>query len=130
NKITEFIGDVKPAVYAHAWQGSAPFDANLGLPDELRVMITGQTTSAYATFSAHARPVAHYLTIFGIKNTMRLDFISGTMIFTSASILPGAIGRLSCSFGQAWQYFRESGRNVIRFARSQYDYLDGLNFLL
>jgi len=130
NKITEFIIEERPIVYAHAWQRSDPFNANLGLPDELRVMIRGQTSSAHAIFSAHARPLAHYLTIFGTKNTMHLDFISSTMTFSSTSTLPGTIGRLSCAFGQAWQYFREGGRNVIRFARSQYHYLDGLNFLL
>jgi predicted dehydrogenase len=130
NKITEFINDERPSVHASAWRGGGPLDATLGLPDELRVMISGQTASAYATFSAHARPLAHYLSIFGIKNTMHLDFISGTLTFATTSALPGAIGRVWCSFGQARQYFRESGRNVFRFARSQYDYLDGLNFLL
>src|SRR5713101_1813211 len=130
NKVTEFITEEKPTVCAQAWQRSGPFDANLGLPDELRVVIRGKTTSAYATFSAHARPLAHYLTIFGTKNTMHLDFISDTMTFSSTSSLPGAVGRLSGAFGQAWQYFREGGRNVIRLARSQYHYLDGLDFLV
>jgi predicted dehydrogenase len=147
NKVTEFIPEEKPPVSAQAWQRSGPSDANanfvdanlvgpnlvdpnLGLPDELRVVIRGKTTSAYATFSAHARPLAHYLTIFGTKNTMHLDFTSDTMTFSSTSSLPGAVGRLSGAFGQAWQLFREGGRNVIRLARSQYHYLDGLDFLV
>ena len=129
NKITEFIIEERPAICSHAWQ-MGKGNANLGLPDELRVMVSGQTTSAYATFSSHARPLAHYLTIFGTKNTMHLDFMSGTMTFSVSSTLPGSIGRLSGTFGQAWQYFREGGRNVIRFTRSRYHYLEGLNFLL
>lgn len=107
NKVTEFVPDKNPILHAHAWKGSGPFDANLNMPDELRVVLSGEATSAYATFSAHARPLAHYLAIFGTKNTMHLDFTSGTMTSTFSPTLPGAIGRLSYPFGQAWQYLRE-----------------------
>jgi len=51
------------------------------------------------------------------------------MTFSSTPQLPGTIGRLSCAFGQAGQYFFQGARNVVRFARSEYQYFAGLNFL-
>ncbi len=124
-KLTEFITDDRPTIHAHALPTTNTHD----FPDELRIMILGRRTSGYATFSAHARPIAHSLTVFGTRNTLHLDLVSGCMTFSSTPQLPGTIGRLSCAFGQAGQYFFQGARNVVRFARSEYQYFAGLNFL-
>lgn len=125
NKITEFVTDDAPTIYAHAFPRIDVRD----FPDELRIMILGENTSGYATFSSHARPLAHTLTVCGTRNTLHLDLISGCLTSSSTPSLPGAIGRLSCTFGQAGQYFLQGARNVARFARSEYQYFAGLNFL-
>ena len=126
NKVTELIPDPEPRISVDAWEESG----SLGMPDELRVMIRGTQTSAYATFSSHCRPVMHRLTVFGSKNTVHLDFLGSCITFESNPKLPGDFGRLSCAFDQAKQYLFQGGRNVIRFARSEYQYFAGLNFLI
>jgi predicted dehydrogenase len=125
NKITEFVTDDRPTILAHALPKLDTYD----FPDELRIMILGENTSGYATFSAHARPIAHSLTVFGTRNTLHLDLVGGSLTSSSNPQFPGAMGRLSCAFGQAGQYFLQGARNVMRFARSEYQYFAGLNFL-
>jgi hypothetical protein len=100
------------------------------MPDELRLMICDDKVSAFATFSSHARPVAHFLNVYGTKNTARLDFEIGVMTLASSSALPGSLGRLSRTFGQGFQYFRQGTTNAIGFVRSEYHVLAGLGFLI
>jgi predicted dehydrogenase len=128
NKVTEFMSD-RATVHARSWQRDGP-QSPCDLPNELRLMLFDGDRSAFATFTSHAQPLAHFMNIYGTKNTARLDFEIGTITLTSASALPGAFGRLSRTFGQGAQYFRQGTRNVIRFARSEYHTLAGLNFLI
>jgi predicted dehydrogenase len=131
NKVTEFVTDEKPLVHAYSWQSAQPStNRDCDLPDELRVMVIGEKKSAYATFSAHSRPVRHFLTFYGTKNTAHLDFESGTITLGRDSVLPGVLGRLVSPFAHGWQQFREGGRNVLRFARSEYHFFEGFNYLI
>jgi predicted dehydrogenase len=127
NKVTEFVLDERPSVLAHASQRGA---SAFAVVDELRVMIAGRDVTGYATFSAHARPVAHTLTVYGTRNTLALDFVAGTLTRRSTSSLPGSLGRLQGAFDQSWQQLRVGGANVVRFARSQLHYLTGLRNLI
>jgi predicted dehydrogenase len=131
NKITEFLTDEKPLVQAYSWQGAdrlPRFDYEL--PDELRVLVIGEKQSAYGTLSSHSRPVQHLLTFYGTKNTAHLDFENSTITLCRDSVLPGVLGRLASPFAQGWQHIREGGRNVLRFARSEYHFFEGFNYLL
>jgi predicted dehydrogenase len=131
NKITEFLPDEKHLVQAYAWQGADRIHkVDFNLPNELRVMIIGEKRSAYATFSSHSRPVQHFLTFYGTKNTAHLNFENSTITLVHDSVLPGVLGRLAFPFAQGWQHIREGGRNVLRFARSQYHFFEGFNYLL
>jgi predicted dehydrogenase len=130
-KITEFLPDDKPLVLAHAWQGSDRIiQAEYDLPDELRVTVIGDKRSAYAIFSAHSRPVQHYLTFHGTKNTAHVDFDNSTITLHRAPALPGVLGRLSAPFSRGWQHFSEGGRNILRFAKSDYHFFSGFNYLV
>jgi predicted dehydrogenase len=131
NKITEFLTDEKTLVQAYSWQmpGRDP-DLDYDLPDELRVAVIGEKKSAYVTFSSHSRPLRHSLTFYGTKNTAHLDFLNSTITLSRDSALPGVLGRLASPFSQGWQYFREGRRNVLRFARSEYHFFEGFNYLL
>ena len=131
NKITEFLPDEKPLVQAYSWQGADRLhQLECDLPDELRVILVGEKQSAYATFSSHSRPVQHFLTFYGTKNTARLDFENSTITLARDSVLPGVLGRLAFPFAQGWQHIREGGRNVLRFTRSEYHFFEGFNCLL
>jgi predicted dehydrogenase len=131
NKITEFLTDEKPLVQAYAWQSAARLPQHdYDLPDELRVIVIGEKKSAYATFSSHSRPVRHFLTFCGTKNTAHLDLQNSTITLTRDSVLPGVLGRLVSPFAQGWQHIREGRRNVLRFARSEYHFFEGFDYLL
>jgi predicted dehydrogenase len=126
NKVTEFIPDQDPHVYVVAWVKSC----SIGLPDELRLMIRGRNTSAFATFSANSRPLVHRLSVFGTKNIAHVDFVGSVLTFEPSPTLPGAFGRISCAFDQAKQYLLQGMNNVVLFGRSKYQPLPGLQLLI
>jgi predicted dehydrogenase len=131
-KIVEYLPDDFPTVRAlgyrreHASYGDIRDD----LLDELRVMILGKATSAYATFCSHARPVGQFARIYGSKNTAHIDYVSRTVTFDSSPKFPSALGRVFPPFAQSWQLFREGSRNVLRFAKSEFHFFSGLNRLI
>jgi predicted dehydrogenase len=132
NQVTEFLTDEKPLVQAHSWQNAA---GSGDLPDELRVTVVGNNssgdrTSAYATLSSHIRPAQHFLKYYGTKCIAHLDFDSSTITLDEPPSLPGVLGRLESPFVQGWQHIREGGRNVFRFARSDYHFFSGFHYLL
>lgn len=129
NKVAAFVSD-RATTHAQAWQAESDRSPVCSMPDELRVMIFDEKVSAFAAFSSHARPVAHFLNVYGTKNTARLDFDLGVITLASSSALPGALGRLSRTFGHGLQYFRQGATNTIGFARSEYHVLAGLGFLI
>jgi predicted dehydrogenase len=129
NKVTEFVSE-HATVHARAWQRGTRYHPACNVPDELRVMLFDAEISAFATFISHARPVAHFLNVYGTNHSVHLDFEMGTITLTSAATLPGALGRLGQTFGQAFQYFSQGTKNIIRFARSEYHFLAGLTFLI
>ncbi len=132
NKIAEFVSD-EATIHACAWQRQSnghPAHSACGLPDELRLMAFDGNRSAYGTFTSHARPIAHLLNVYGTKRTARLDFELGTIALSGTAALPGALGRLSRTFGEGVQCLREGRRNIIRFVRGEYHALAGLTFLI
>lgn len=133
NKITEFVTDDRPEVKAVAWRHdrSQRFgDARDELLDELRVIIRGAEVSAYGTFTAAARPVAHFSRIYGTNGILHLDFVSRTVTAERGATLPSAIGRLAAGFSQTAEYARSAVRNVKRFAASDYHFFAGMNELI
>ncbi|HMF60164.1 MAG TPA: Gfo/Idh/MocA family oxidoreductase, partial [Vicinamibacterales bacterium] len=129
NKVAGFLSD-RATVHARAWQHDADRHPAWIMPDELRVMFVDANISAFATFTSQAQPLAHFLNVYGTKNSARLDFETGTITFGSMTVLPGPFGRLSRTFAQSSQYFRQGTKNAVRFVRSDYHALAGLNFLI
>jgi predicted dehydrogenase len=129
NKVTAFVSE-GATVHVQAWQRDRDRHPTFRMPDELRVMLVDTTISAYATFTSHARPVAHFLNVYGTKSTARLDFDIGAITLAATSALPGALGRLSRTFGGGMQCLRQGTTNVCRFVRGEYHALAGLHFLI
>jgi predicted dehydrogenase len=126
SNVLEFITDEELRISVDAWEGSG----SLGLPNELRIMVRGTEASGYAMFSSHSRPLMHRLIVFGSKKTAHLDFVASYITLESASKLPGALARLAFPFDQARQHLLQGARNLVRFAKSEYQYFAGLNFLV
>ena len=131
NKITPFLVDDEPLIEATAYCGEAP-PAN-GAPqllDELRVIIRGKQTSAYATFSSHARPVGHTLRVYGTRNTAHVDYAARTLVLERNQSFPSALGRLFPPFLVAKDYLRQGLKNANRFRQARFHFFDGMRQLL
>lgn len=131
-KMIDFLPDDRPEVHAFGSVRRAKRygDARDDLMDELRVVIRGQKTTAYLTFSAHARPVAHFCRVYGTKNTAHADFNNRTVALDKAPTIPSAIGRLVPAFESAAQYLRAGAQNLGRFAGSRFHFFAGLGELI
>ncbi len=81
----------------------------------------------YGTFSSHIKPTGHFTRVYGTKNTLHVDYVMRTVTLDAQSKLPSAIGRLVPAFDQGLQYLREGGKNLARFARSDFHYFSGMN---
>jgi predicted dehydrogenase len=132
NKITPFLDDEEPFIQAVAYRGNAGGGESRSgeLLDELRVIIRGAQVSAYATFSAHARPVGQTLRVYGTKNTAHVDFMVRTVALERKQTFPSALGRLFPPLLVAKDYLRQGLRNVNSFSHARFHFFDGLRRLL
>jgi len=131
SKVIPFLKEEKLSVLARAYRRqSSPDDIVDYLPDELRVMIIAGSTSAYVTFCSHARPVSHFLRVYGTKNTVHVDFALRSMLVEQRQTVPTALGRLLPPFKYARNALGQATRNVGEFASSRYHYFAGMNRLL
>ncbi len=131
-KLVDFIDDDRPTVHAFgsARRQKRYGDARDDLMDELRVVVRGARTTAYLTFSAHARPVGHFVRVYGTKNTAHADFNNRTVALDRAPTIPSAVGRLVPAFESAAQYLRAGTKNLGRFAGSRFHFFAGLGDLI
>jgi predicted dehydrogenase len=127
NRITPFLQDENPQIEAVAFSGDA---GGSDMLDELRVIIRGNKMSAYATFSAHARPVGQTLRIYGTKNTAFVDFVARTIVLERKQAIPSSLGRLFPAFLTAKDYLSQGLRNLGRFRRARFHYFDAMRTLL
>lgn len=132
NKITPFLVDEQPLIQVIAYSGEpAERGAQPGqLLDELRVTLRGSQTSAYVTFTSHARPIEHSLRVYGTRNTARVDFMARTLVLDRQQGFPSALGRLFPPFLTAKDYLRQGLKNVNRFSHARFHYFDGMRQLL
>lgn len=132
NKITPFLADEQPLVHAIAYRGDGEDGAPAAgqLLDELRVLIKGAEASAYATFSAHARPVGSTLRVYGTLNTAHVDYNARTLVLERKQAFPSALGRLFPPFQVSKDYLRQGLKNVGAFRHSRFHFFDGMCRLL
>jgi predicted dehydrogenase len=130
NKIVPFLPDGNIELHATAFR-RRPLSAcsTNDMLDELRVVIRAGSVSAYATFCSHVRPVAHFLRVYGTKNTVHLDFNARTIVLEADQIVPSALGRLLPAYRQSRSYMRQAIINLKEFACYQFQYFAGMNRL-
>lgn len=132
NKLLEFIEADEPKIVAHGLvrRASRFGDIRDAMLDELRLLMHDGRTTAYGTFSSHARPAGHFARVYGTKNTAHVDYIARTVTLEASGSLPSAIGRLVPAFEMAARFARAGARNVGRFARSEFHFFSGLSYLI
>lgn len=129
-KAVEFMEDDAPSVTARAFVGRERPPAAPPMLDELRCVIQGSRASAYGTFSGHARPAAHFVRLYGTRQTLHVDYVGRTVVRDPEPALPSALGRVLAPFRQASRQLGQGWRNTVRFARHDFQYFAGLNNLL
>ncbi len=132
NKALEFVPDASPKILAtgNKLRPERFGDARDEFLDELRVVIAGERTTFYGTFTSHVKPVGHFLRVYGTKATAHADFVSRTVTLEPDATLPSAIGRVVPAFQHGARYLKEGARNVARFAKSEFHFFSGLNHLI
>jgi predicted dehydrogenase len=131
NKITPFLPDEDLEIIARGYRRRpANQDNTDDVLDELRVMMLGGRFSAYATFCSHARPVGHFVRVYGTKKIAHVDFASRTVMFEEKQTVPGSLGRLLPPLQSTWQSFRQTTHNAREFACSRFHYFAGMNQLI
>jgi predicted dehydrogenase len=123
------LGDCRIMVSAWIRRTQRFGDVRDNMLDEMRVTLQSGGASAYATFSAHVKPVGHYTRVYGTKSSAHVDHGMRTLTFESQSALPSAFGRLAPAFDQGAQFLREGGRNLLHFARNEFHFFTGMNTL-
>ncbi len=131
-KLAEYFPDDHPELLAFGstLRPQRFGDARDVLADELRLMLRGHRTTATATFSSFSRPVSHVFKAYGTKNTATVDFSARTVMLESTSPLPSALGRLVPAFERSGRMAQEGLKNVAAFARSEFHFFAGLNYLI
>jgi predicted dehydrogenase len=114
---------------AHSYSPEAKKYADSKVFDELRVMLIGEKTSAYATFSSSIKPRQHFMKIFGSKSILNVDYETRTLTFAPESPLPGAFGKLASPFVSSWGYFCQGVSNGFKFLKNDYHFYAGANRL-
>lgn len=143
SKLPDFFPDERPeeeafadplgglSIFAHGFSRREQRygDARDDLVDELRLTILGGKASFQGTFSSHIKPTGHFTRVHGTRNTLHVDYVMRTVTLDAESKLPSAMGRLVPAFDQGAQYLKEAGKNLLRFARSDFHYFSGMNRL-
>src|SRR6266849_4956280 len=129
--IIPFLPEERLDIVARAYRRRQSNDDNTDeVLDELRVMILGGRVSAYVTFCSHARPIGHFMRVYGTKNTVHVDYVFRGMSIEDKQPVPSAFGRLLPPLKTGWQSLRQATHNAREFAGSRFHYYAGLNRLL
>jgi len=126
--VVDFVDHDSAVSNLSAWRAThSPYP---DLVDELRLTLAGERICAQIAFSCRARPLGHFFTIVGSKNTLRLNLANQTLTEDSSSRLPGPLGRLACGLDQTRQLASQSFCNLARIIRPDFQALPGLGYLL
>ena len=124
-KVTPFLLDARPEVVAISFGTSdvAP------LPTELRVLVRGESVSAYIALLSRARPVRRAVRLYGTAGSIEVEFESGLIRRIGGPALPGVFGRIEAPLRQTFEAMRNTGRTLNKFARSEIHYFAGMRAL-
>jgi predicted dehydrogenase len=132
SKVTEYMPDADPRLAVLSQKGVAGRfgDVRDEVVDELRVALMGADVSAYVTFTSRVRPVGHFLSVYGTRGIVHVDYTLRTVTLVRGAKLPSVIGRILPAFAQSADYFRAGAKNTWRFARAEFHTLAGMDALV
>ena len=127
-RIAEFLHTDDPVVVAFG--NTSPLLRSIGelsIIDELRVHISDrQNTTGYFVFSSQMSPPVNGVRIYGPVNSLVIDNVHHTLVRIRARNYKSYVNYFLPPVHQAFEYFRNSRRNVGRFLRAEFHDDSGL----
>jgi len=121
---------VKVLARGYKWRKEKYGDERDKFYDELRVLLSGESSTASITFSSKIRPLELYLDVFGTKCIARLNIYARTLTFDTGATLPGPFEKVNW----ARNYFKEAKKeykaNLKNLVKSNIYYFDGMKNLI
>jgi predicted dehydrogenase len=132
SKIVELMPDEDPVVSAYASRfGEETKAVDFAyVHDELRVLMAWKNQTAYATFSSNIFPILHFMRVYGTKGTVNVDYVARTIVHDLQPKIPRSVAGVLIPYGYAKQHVIHSISNIIKFARSDFQFYAGMNKLL
>jgi predicted dehydrogenase len=132
SKIVEFLKDDNPKIMAHGF--TSPFLKSIGeydIIDELRVIIYDKNDiTAFFTFSSQMRPMLHLFRIYGLENSLVIDYNQETVIKMRGAKYRMGMERFIPSFSYAKQYMSNALSNIGVFMKKDFGKNYGLKSLI
>ena len=133
SKIAEFIKDDRPRVIAHGFTSRFLEKINEHeIIDELRVIVLDGTsnTTAYLTFSSQINPIQHQLRLYGLKNSLILDYATETLMQIRKTNYKSYLNHIVPPFLYGKQFLAQSAGNLKRFVARTLNFESGRRRLI
>lgn len=100
------------------------------MPDELRILISGEKAFGILTFSFASQPHLHFIRIYGTKGMAEIDINTMTTVIHPLSSLPKAAQKATYNLTEAMQLFKSTVSNVINFVTGKLKPYQGMKILI
>jgi len=120
-KLAEFLDDDVPLIVATAHRSpQLSHSGGSDLMDELRVLLRDKYgTTALFCFSTQFRPALNRLRIYGPRNSLMVDILTGTLIRSPGAAYKSYLTYFIPPLKNAREYFRNLRLNVTNFIRQR-----------
>jgi predicted dehydrogenase len=120
-KLAEFLDDDVPLIVATAHRSpQLSHSGGSDLMDELRVLLRDkQETTALFCFSTQFKPALNRLRIYGPRNSLMVDILTGTLIRSPGASYKSYLTYFIPPLKNAREYFRNLRLNVTNFIRQR-----------
>jgi len=120
-KLAEFLDDDVPLIVATAHRSpQLSHSGGSDLMDELRVLLRDKhETTALFCFSTQFRPALNRLRIYGPRNSLMVDILTGTLIRSPGASYKSYLTYFIPPLKNAREYFRNLRLNVTNFIRQR-----------
>ena len=120
-KVAEFLDDDVPLIVATAHRSpQLSHSGGSDLMDELRVLLRDKYgTTALFCFSTQFRPALNRLRIYGPRNSLMVDILTGTLIRSPGASYKSYLTYFIPPLKNAREYFRNLRLNVTNFIRQR-----------
>jgi nucleoside-diphosphate-sugar epimerase/predicted dehydrogenase len=121
-----FIGNVENIELQEKSFGELPQN----LSDELRIVIKGEKAFGVVTISFTAKPLEHFIKIYGTKAVIKVNVDTMTTTIHKLSRLPKAAQKATLNLSESWQLFKSTVANIWNFGRGRLRPYHGMKTLI